>query len=215
VLGLAALLGGYYAVCALCLVSLIFVDPPTTGVQIQRRVESWLDGRAYVKHRASVPLARISDDLEHAVVAAEDTRFYEHHGIDWKAVGEAADDNRKRGRAWRGGSTITQQLVKNLFMTTHRSWVRKGLELPLALMAELVLSKRRILELYLNVIEWGDGVYGAEAAAWHHHGSSAAALDRSQAAGLAACIPDPGRRTPQRMDRYRATILERMHVMGW
>jgi monofunctional biosynthetic peptidoglycan transglycosylase len=209
-LGGGALVGGYYVACGLLLVTYVFVDPPTTGVQVERRIESWLAGRDYVKRYEPRPLASISDQLERAVVAAEDGRFYEHRGVDWQAIREAAEDNRRHGRTWRGGSTITQQLVKNLFMTTHSAWLRKVLELPLAYIAELVLSKERILELYLNVIEWGDGVYGAEAAARHHYGVGAAGLDREQAAGLAACIPDPRRRTPQRMQRYRAIILERM-----
>jgi monofunctional biosynthetic peptidoglycan transglycosylase len=209
------LLAGYYGVCGLLLVLFRFVDPPTTGVQMQRRVESWLSGRAYVKRHQPSSLARTSDHLEHAVIAAEDGRFYEHGGIDWKAIDEAREDNRRRGRHWRGGSTITQQLVKNLFMTTHSSFVRKALELPLAYMAELVLPKKRILELYLSVIEWGDGVYGAEAAARAHYGVGADGLDRERAAALAACIPNPRRRTPERMKGYRDTILTRMARMGW
>jgi monofunctional biosynthetic peptidoglycan transglycosylase len=206
---------GYCALCALVLVFLRSVDPPTTGVQIQRRIESWFSSRPYEKRQQTVALDRISDHLEHAVVAAEDGRFFEHGGIDWKAVDEAREDNRRRGRSWRGGSTITQQLVKNLFMTTHSSFARKALEVPLAYVAEAVLPKQRILELYLNVIEWGDGIYGVQAATREHYGIPAADLDREHAAALAACIPNPRRRKPERMAGYRDVILARMAQMGW
>ena len=111
-----------------------------------------------------MPLARIAPELQHAVIAAEDGRFYQHHGIDWKEVQKVVDQDLDDGRIGRGGSTITQQLVKNLFFTTSRSFLRKGIEFTLAPVAELILPKQRILELYLNVIEWGPGVYGAEAA---------------------------------------------------
>jgi monofunctional biosynthetic peptidoglycan transglycosylase len=206
----------YLGLCTLLLVAYAVVDPPTTGVQMQRRVEAWLaDGDAppYVKRYAPVPRAALDADLALAVVSAEDTRFYQHAGIDWKAVREAIEDNRERGRVWRGGSTITQQLVKNLFQTTHSSFVRKGFEVPLTYAAELVLSKDRILTLYLNVIEWDRGVYGAEAAAQHHYGQPAARLTRAQAAALAACIPDPRRRAPAAMGSYARTIRQRMAIV--
>lgn len=209
------LLGGYYVLAALCLLLYNFVPPPTTGVQIQRRVEGLVTGRDYSKRYDPVPAQNLSPHLRHAVVAAEDGRFYDHWGIDVEAIREAMEDNRRRGRSWRGGSTITQQLVKNLFMTTHSSYVRKALEVPLTYMAELFLPKRRILTLYLNVIEWGDGIYGAEAAARHYYGTSARSLSRYQSAALAAVIPAPRRRSPQRMGGYTATILTRMSQMGW
>lgn len=209
------ILGAYYGLATLALVLYSFVSPPTTGVQIQRRVEAVVNARSYEKQYLPVAGSRISPHLRHAVVAAEDGRFYEHFGIDMEAIREAIDDNRRRGRTWRGGSTITQQLVKNLFMTTHSSVVRKVFEVPLTYLAELILSKERILTLYLNVIEWGDGIYGAEAAARQYYGSGAEALSRTQSAGLAAVIPAPRSRTPQRMGSYTATILTRMRQMGW
>lgn len=192
-----------------------WVDPPTTALQAQRRVESWLDDGDYRKRYTPIPLARISNHLPHAVIAAEDGRFLQHRGIDWQAVREAVDDNRERGEVWRGGSTLTQQLVKNLFLGTRGGLARKAFEVPLAYMAEAILPKRRILELYLNVIEWGPGVFGAEAAAHHHFAVSSARLDREMAAGLAACIPSPRHYTPERMSHYRATILRRMGQSGW
>lgn len=215
VLAVVVLLVTYYGACTLLLLAYTVFDPPTTGVQLQRRVESFFEEAPYEKRYQPVPLAEISDHLANAVVAAEDTRFYQHTGVDWKAIREAIEDNRQRGEAWRGGSTITQQLVKNLFMTTHSSYLRKGLELPLTYLAELILSKERILELYLNVIEWDRGVFGAEAAAQHYYGASAAGLSRYQSAALAAVIPNPIPRTPQGMGGYTATILARMRQMGW
>lgn len=206
-------LATYLGLCVLGLLLYTTVMPPTTGVQMQRRVSAWMQGADYEKHALPRPLDAMADDLKRAVVAAEDSRFYEHTGIDWQAV-EHAVAERRDGDKLRGGSTISQQLVKNLFMTTHRSYVRKALEVPLTYLAELILSKERILELYLNVIEWGPGVYGAEAAAQHHYGISAAALTRYQSAALAACIPNPRERTPQAMDWYTRIILQRMRVLA-
>ncbi len=208
-------LSTYYGFCMLCLLLYTVVDPPTTGVQMQRRVESWSEDASYTKQYRPVSRAALAAHLRHAVVAAEDARFYGHGGIDWQAIGQAIEDNRQRGRTWRGGSTITQQLVKNLFMTTHSSYLRKVLEVPLTYLAEWLLSKERILDLYLNVIEWDRGVYGAEAAARHYYGTAAEQLSRRQAAGLAACIPAPRHRVPQDMDRYTNTILRRMRQMNW
>src|SRR5690606_28741909 len=145
----------YFGLCIGLLMAYSVILPPTTGVQIQRRIESWFEDEAYAKQYMPTHRADISSHLAHAVVAAEDARFYEHGGVDWEAVQKAIEDNRRRGRTWRGGSTITQQLVKNLFQTTHSSYVRKAFEVPLTYLAELILSKERILTLYLNVIEWG------------------------------------------------------------
>ena len=192
-----------------------WVDPMTTGVQVQRRIEALLAGKPYHKRYQPVPLGRISVQLQHAAVAAEDTHFYKHHGVDWQAVDKVIEENLDEGRIVRGGSTITQQLVKNLFLTTSRSWIRKGFEFGLAPVAELLLSKQRILCLYLNVIEWGPGVYGAEAGAQYHYRTSAARLSRDQAVRLAAVIPNPLHRKPARMSSYAAVIETRMDQMGW
>jgi monofunctional biosynthetic peptidoglycan transglycosylase len=209
------LLAGLYFTWGICLFALRFVDPFTSGVQIQRRVESVFRRGSYRKRYRFVPLTRISVELQHAVIAAEDGRFYEHHGIDWKAVEKVMDDSREAGTVTRGASTITQQLVKNLFFTTHRNPVRKAFEYTLAPLADRILGKRRVLELYLNIVEWGPGVYGAEAAAQYHYGTTAARLDRDQAARLAACLPSPRRRKPARMNNYAAAIIERMRQKGW
>lgn len=215
VLWLLALLLGFYALCGLALVSCKWIDPPATMVQIERRLQALVHGRPYRKRYAFVPLRRISRDLQHAVLAAEDQRFYQHHGIDWTELHKVVDRDLDRGRLGRGASTVTQQLVKNLLLTTSRSVVRKSIEFTLAPAADFILGKQRILELYLNVIEWGPGIYGAEAAANYYYGIPAARLGREQAARLAAIIPSPLARKPARMDQYSADILERMRQMGW
>jgi monofunctional biosynthetic peptidoglycan transglycosylase len=148
------------------------------------------------------------------VVAAEDARFHTHRGFDVEEMRQAIAAAR-RGARQRGASTITQQLVKNLFLTTHRSAIRKGVEMTLTPLAELILGKERILELYLNVIEWGPGVYGIEAAARHHYDGPATSLTRDQAARLAAVIPAPRTRRPSRMGAYARVIQGRMRQMGW
>jgi monofunctional biosynthetic peptidoglycan transglycosylase len=209
------IIAGFYVFCLLGLLYVRFFDPPFTAVQAERRVESWFSDRPYVKRYQPVKLARVPLEVQRAVIAAEDGRFYEHHGIDWEELDKVAKESWKRKTVIRGGSTITQQLVKNLFLTTWRSPVRKVLEFTLTPLAELVLSKQRILELYLNVIEWGPGVYGIEAASRYHYHVSVGALSRDQAARLAAIIPDPRRRKPARMDHYAATILNRMNSRGW
>lgn len=205
---------GYYALCLLGLLYLRYLPPVTTGVQIQRRIESWTEPGPYRKRMTWRPIGDLPRYVPHAVVAAEDARFYEHHGFDWEELGKAGDAAR-RGRPMRGASTITQQLVKNLFLTTHRSLLRKAVEYTLTPPAELILGKRRILELYLNVIEWGDGIYGMEAASRHYYGRPATRLSREQAARLAAIIPNPRQRRPDRMGWYASIILERMRQMGW
>lgn len=161
-----------------------------------------------------VPYARISEHLKRAVVAAEDAKFLDHEGFDWEAIVKARQKNEERGKVVAGASTITQQLAKNLFLSASRSWARKGQEAAITWMMERTLSKRRILEIYLNVAEWGEGIFGAEAAARHHFGVPAAALTAEQATWLAAILPSPkryerGRQTPYISGRM-ATISSRM-----
>jgi monofunctional biosynthetic peptidoglycan transglycosylase len=212
---LAALLGcalAWLSFCLLALVALRWVDPPFTIVHLQRRLEALVRGERYHKRYTFVPLARISPHLQHAVIAAEDGRFYLHRGIDWEEMRKAWREEVPRGRI-RGVSTITQQVVKNLFLTTYP--VRKPVEFLLAPAAERILSKARLLELYLNIVEWGRGIYGAEEAARHYYRIPASRLSREQAARLAACLPAPRTRHPEKMDSYSAEILERMSRMGW
>jgi monofunctional biosynthetic peptidoglycan transglycosylase len=203
-----------WSLAALILVAARWIDPPTTAVHTERRLLAWMHHTPYHERYEFVPLSQISPDLQHAVIAAEDGRFYQHHGFDWHAMQIAAEDDMEGGRL-RGGSTLTQQLVKNLFFGTGRSILRKGAEFTLVPVAELVLGKRRILELYLNVVEWGPGVYGAESACHYYYRTSARGVDRQQAAQLAAILPLPLKRRPDRMNHYSGLILERMRQMGW
>jgi len=163
-----------------------------------------------------VPYNRISEHLKRAVVAAEDAKFLDHEGFDWDAIQKAILKNEERGRVVAGASTITQQLSKNLFLSGSRSWLRKAQEAAITWMMERTLSKRRILEMYLNVAEWGEGVFGAEAAARHHFGIPASALTAEQGAYLAAILPSPrkydrGRETPYIRGRM-TTISARMNA---
>jgi monofunctional biosynthetic peptidoglycan transglycosylase len=196
------------------LVAVRWVDPSTTAVHIQRRLQAWVHGTPYHERYKFIPLSQISPDLQHAVISAEDGRFYRHHGFDWHAIQLAAQEDMEGGRT-RGGSTITQQLVKNLFFGTGRSFLRKGAEFTLAPVAELVLGKQRILELYLNLVEWGPGIYGAESACRYYDRTSARNIGRQQAARLAAILPAPLRRRPERMNNYSEIILKRMRQVGW
>ena len=203
-----------WSLAALILLAARWIDPPTTAVHIQRRLQAWIHHTPYRERYKFIPLSQISPDLQHAVIAAEDARFYQHHGFDWHEIQIAAEDDLEGDRT-RGASTITQQLVKNLFFGTGRSLLRKGAEATLVPVAELVLGKQRILEIYLNVVEWGPGIYGADAACRAYYGTAARTIDRDQAARLAAILPLPLKRRPDHMNRYSGLILERMRQMGW
>src|SRR3984957_16146070 len=152
-----------WSLAALILVAARWIDPPTTAVHIQRRLQAWIHHTPYRKRYKFIPLSQISADLQHAVIAAEDAHFYQRQGFDWHESQIAAGDDWEGGRT-RGASTLTQQLVKNLFFGTGRSILRKGVEFPLVAVAAIFLGKRRILEIYLNVVEWGPAIYGADAA---------------------------------------------------
>lgn len=162
-----------------------------------------------------VPYSRISVHLKRAVIASEDDKFLDHSGFDWEAMHKAYEKNQREGEIVAGASTIPQQLAKNLFLSGSRTWWRKAQEAVITAMLETVLTKRRILEIYLNVVEWGDGVYGAEAAAHYHFGTTAAALTPEQAARLAVMLPSPRSYPPGRDTLYlqhrTAVILGRMH----
>lgn len=184
--------------------------PPGNTAFMERRLDGMLEKnpRARLKYQW-VPYERISANLKRAVVAAEDARFLDHEGFDWEAIQKAMAKNEKRGRVVSGASTISQQLAKNLFLSGERSWLRKAQEAFITWMMERTLSKRRILELYLNLAEWGDeGVFGAEAAARHHFGIPAAALDPNQAAWLAVILPSPRRYDRGRLTPYLAGRVE-------
>ena len=181
------------------------LPPPITPLMIIRVVQG------EPLRKAWVPIERISPNLVRAVVASEDAKFCHHRGFDWAAIGEAWEDLR-HGRRLRGASTITMQTAKNLLLWPGRDFLRKGIEAYLTVLLETLWSKRRIIEVYLNVVEWGHGIYGAEMAARRHFGKSASALSRRESALLAAVLPNPRLWSPGRPTGYlstrAATILQ-------
>lgn len=192
-----------------------FVDPPLSGLMLERRIEARLAGLPYREDRCALPV--LPETLALAVIASEDQRFFEHRGFDWVEMSRAVDAARAGGRL-RGASTISQQLAKNLFLWSGRSWLRKGLEAWFTVLVEALLPKSRILALYLQVAEWGPGVYGACAAARHHYGHSAGALSVEQAAGLAVLLPAPRRyrldRPSAHLDQRQRWVQQQMRQLG-
>jgi monofunctional biosynthetic peptidoglycan transglycosylase len=188
---------------------------PSSSAFMQDRLETLQEKnpRAQLRHQW-VPYDKISLNLKRAVVAAEDANFMEHAGFDWEAIQRAYEANRRKGRVVAGGSTISQQLAKNLFLSPKRSAVRKLEEALITLIIENVMSKQRIFEIYLNIIEWGNGIFGCEAAAKHYFKTSAARLDAWEAARLAAMVPNPRyydrNRNTAYLDRKTNLILGRM-----
>jgi len=191
---------------------------PSTSAFMERRLEVLQEDNpeAALRHKW-VPYARISINLKRAMIAAEDAKFLDHEGFDWEAIQKAYEKNIVKGKIVAGGSTISQQLAKNLFLSGKRTPWCKGQEALITVMIEKVMTKRRIFEIYLNIIEWGNGVFGAEAAARHYFKTSAAYLDAEQAAQLAAMVPKPRyydrvRYTPL-LERRTGIILERMYYV--
>ena len=191
---------------------------PSTSAFMEERLEvlQQKNPEAVLRHQW-VPYERISINLKRALIAAEDAKFLDHDGFDWEGIQKAYEKNLKKGKVVAGGSTISQQLAKNLFLSGRRTPWRKAEEALITLMMENVMSKRRIFEIYLNLIEWGNGVFGAQAAARYYYGVNAADLDPEQAARLAAMVPKPRfydkvRETPL-LERRTGIIRERMpHV---
>jgi len=188
---------------------------PSTSSFMEQRLEALQDRDpgAELRHRW-IPYKRISAHLKRAIIVAEDAKFVDHEGFDWEGIQKALERNQRRGKVVAGGSTISQQLAKNLFLSGRRTPWRKAEEALITLMLERIMTKRRILEIYLNVIEWGDGVFGAEAAARHYFRTSAAQLTPRQAAKLAAMVPNPRfydkNRYGRRLLRKTAVILSRL-----
>lgn len=211
---IAFLVAAAYATVALSLLLLRWADPPSTAVQMERAFQAKLHRQHYHKRYAFVPIGRISPNLTRAVLAAEDTRFFQHHGFDWNEIESSLGQDLRGGKP-RGASTITQQLVRNLFLSTGRSVLRKAIEASIVPLAEVILGKRRILELYLNVVEWGPGVYGAAAAASYYFHCPASAIDRLRGAELAALLPAPLHRRPGQPDWYVKRVLARMTAMSY
>jgi monofunctional glycosyltransferase len=208
-----------FLVVTLALVTLChYVDPPLTPLMLIRLIAGELDGKPVGIDRRWVPLEEVSPALLRAVVAAEDARFFAHWGVDVQEVEQAREYNlRQRSGRMRGASTITMQCARSVFLWPGRTYLRKGIEVYLALLMEQLWGKRRILEVYVNVVEWGPGIYGAEAAARRYFGVSAAQLDAGRAALLAATLPAPLRFDPARpspyLQRRAATIAARAKQM--
>ena len=193
------------------------LHPPVTTLMIERRIASWFSEGKYSPAYHWVPFDKIAPVMSAAVIASEDQNFAQHSGFDWKAIQKAMDHNERSSRT-KGASTLTQQTAKNLFLWSRRSWVRKGFEAYFTLLLEGCWNKRRILETYLNIVEFGDGIYGVEAAAQHYFGKPASKLNASEAALLAAVLPNPHRYSvkspgPYVRDRQQ-WILQQMDQLG-
>ena len=189
---------------------------PSTSAFMEQRLEVLQIKKpdAELRHRW-VPYNRISNNLKRALIAAEDSKFLDHEGFDWEGIQKAYEKNQKKGRVVAGGSTISQQLAKNLFLSSRKVFWRKAEEAVITVMLEKMMSKRRILEIYMNVIEWGNGVFGAEAAARHYYKTSASALSAEQSARLASMVPNPryfdSHRNARGLERKTGIILARMN----
>lgn len=194
-----------------------FVNPPITLLMVQRNIERKADGKPYKMEKKWVDFDQISDNMKRAAVSAEDQLFLKHIGFDVKAIEKAFAANQK-GKKIKGGSTISQQTAKNVFLWPGRSWIRKGFEAYFTLLIEIFWSKERILEVYLNVIEMGDGIYGAEAASQAYYGKSCTKLSKAQAALIAACFPNPIRWSPKHATPYirhrQYLIMKNMRRLG-
>jgi monofunctional glycosyltransferase len=199
--------------------ALAATNPARTRLMEQRAEEAGAKGRKARVAQSWVPLSRVSRHLIHAVIASEDQNFFGHEGVDWNAIEESIQRDVEKRRFVRGGSTITQQLAKNLYFGTRKSLLRKLRELVVAQWLESDLTKARILALYLNLIEWGDGVYGCDAAARYWYGKPASDLSADEAAGLAAMIPNPRRLNPRvnlgRHERATRRVLWLMGLAGY
>ena len=193
----------FIALSAALVLVLRWVPPPGSMLMVERKIESWIDGKPIDLQRDWRPWKELPDDLKMAVIAGEDQHFAEHWGFDFTAIRQAFDHN-EAGGSLRGASTISQQTAKNLFLWSSRSWVRKGFETWFTILLEALWPKQRILEVYLNSVEWGDGIFGAEAAARHYFGVDADALSERQASLLAAVLPNPREWNPSRPSAYVA-----------
>jgi monofunctional biosynthetic peptidoglycan transglycosylase len=179
-----------------------FINPPITLLMVMRNIERKADGKSFKTDKKWVDFKEMSDNIKRAALAGEDQKFIQHMGFDMTAISRAYKANRADSTKMKGGSTISQQTAKNVFLWPGRSWIRKGFEAYFTVLIELLWSKERILEVYLNVIEMGDGIYGAEAAAQSYYGKSCRNLTRSEASMIAACFPNPIRWTPLHPTRF-------------
>ncbi|WP_300656820.1 monofunctional biosynthetic peptidoglycan transglycosylase [Pseudomonas sp.] len=202
---------------ALLVLVLRWVPPPGTALMVERKVESWIDGKPIDLERSWRPWNELPDDLKIAVIAGEDQKFAEHWGFDIAAIRAALVHN-QQGGSLRGASTLSQQVAKNLFLWSGRSWLRKGIEFWFTGLIELLWPKQRILEVYLNSVEWGTGIFGAEAAARHHFNIGAPYLSAQQASLLAAVLPNPRQRSASQpsaqVSRRARWIRQQMRQLG-
>jgi len=192
---------GFFAITILWVLALKFINPPITYLMIQRGFEWKEEGKGFKIEKEWLPYDDISNNLKKAAIAGEDAFFLTHNGFDTKAIMEAFEKNQD-GKKLRGGSTISQQVAKNVFLWPGRSWLRKGLETYFTFLIELFWSKKRILEMYLNVIEMGQGVYGAEAASQYYFNKSAQSLTKKEAALIIAILPNPRKWDARRPSNY-------------
>jgi len=191
----------FFAITFLWVLVYRFINPPVTWLMLQRGVERMIDGKGWKLEKEWRSFDELSDNLKLAAVAGEDARFPQHWGFDTEAIQKAYQKN-KAGKPMRGGSTISQQTAKNVFLWPGRSWVRKGFEAYFTLLIEVLWSKERILEVYLNVIEMGDGIYGAEAATQLYYNKTAESMSKHQAALLIAVLPNPRKWSPAHPTKY-------------
>lgn len=208
---------GFLALTVLFVLLFRFLPVPVSALMVERRIQSWFSKEPYRSRHAWVPLEEISPAMGVAVIAAEDQLFGDHFGFDWNAIEKAVAHN-ERSRRKRGASTLTQQTAKNLFLWSSRSWARKGFEVWFTLALEAGWPKRRILEVYLNIVEFGDGLYGVEAASQAYFHKTAKRLTNAEAALLAAVLPNPHRFRANAPSDYirgrQAWILRQMEQMG-
>lgn len=183
---------GFFALTFVWVILLKFINPPITYLIVKRGIERKVEGKEWLIRRSWVDYEDISDHLKRAAIAGEDANFMTHHGFDSKAIRKALEKNRS-GSKLRGGSTISQQVAKNIFLWPNRSWIRKGFETYFTFLIELFWSKKRILEVYLNMIEMGQGVFGAEAASHYYFNKSCSKLSKREAALIVAILPNPQR----------------------
>lgn len=194
-----------------------YVSVPVTPLMISRALGAAIKGESTTFHHHWVPIEEMSPHLANAVIASEDQLFYQHHGFDWKAISSAVEE-RKSGKRKRGGSTISQQTAKNVFTFCSSTWARKAVETYYTFLIECLWPKERILEVYLNSIEMGPSIYGAEAVSQYHFGKSASQLTRSECALVAATLPNPLRYSSKKPSNYmlrrQNDILKQMSLMG-
>lgn len=201
------------------IVQLRRMNPRVTALMDQRKDEARDKGKKYFIKQVWIPLSQMNNNIKHAVITAEDGTFYEHEGIDWFELKESIKKDIRKWKFVRGASTITQQLAKNLYLSTSKDPVRKLKEIIIATALEDELSKNRILELYLNIVEWGDGIFGIEAASLAYFGKHASDISREEASRLAAVLPSPLRHKPNDNNRYvtyrKKIIMARLDARGW